>query len=116
MNRAPPHCARDVQIGQEVHLDLCHPLALARLTTPSFDVEAEPAGTKPALFGVACGREHLADLVEYPGVRGRVAARRATDRGLINLNHLVDLPDAAQAFVRARFGRDPAESPDHGPR
>src|SRR5437762_10499410 len=46
---AVAHVARDVDIGEEVHLDLRHAIALARFTAPALDVEREAAGGVAAL-------------------------------------------------------------------
>ena len=48
-------------------------------------------------------REYVADLVEHLGVGGGVAARRAADRPLVDVDHLVDVADARHALVRARY-------------
>ena len=83
--------AGDVDVGQEVHLDLAHAVALARLAAAALHVEREA----PRLVAVGARlrrlREHLADQVERLGVRRRVRARRAADRLLVDVDHLVDL-------------------------
>ena len=39
---APADIAGDIDIGQKVHFDLDHPIALTGLAAPAFDVETEP--------------------------------------------------------------------------
>ena len=109
------HRARDVEVGQEVHLDPPLPLALALLASPALDVETEPAGLVAALLGVAGVGEHLANLVEHAGVRGRIAPRRASDGRLVDLHHLVDLARAAEARVRAGLRGDAAQPANQRP-
>ena len=103
--------AGDVEVGEEVHLDPPLPLPLALFAPPALNVEAEPAGLVAALPGVAGVGEYLANFVEHAGIRGRIAPRRASDGRLIDLHHLVDLIDAAEAGVRARFRGDSAQPP-----
>ena len=109
------HGAGHVQIGQEVHLDPPLPLALALLAAAALDVETEAARLVAQGPGVAGAGKDLANLVEHAGVGGRVAAGRAADRRLVDLDHLVDLAGPAKARVRARLGRDAAQPADQGP-
>ncbi len=94
--------AGDVDVGQEVHLDLDLAVAAADLAAAAFDVEAEAArlvAARPRLLGLG---EELADVVEDAGVGGRVGARRAADRRLVDVDDLVDLAEPVDAVVRAR--------------
>ena len=99
------HLARDVDVGEELHLDLEDPVALAVLAPPALDVEAEPAGLVAADPGLGNAREQLADRPEQPGVGGRVRAGRPADRALVDLDDLVDRIDAVDAVVRSRLVR-----------
>ena len=101
--------AGHIEIGQEVHFDLGDALPLARFAASTLDVEAESAGAKPQLLGVTCGGKHFADFVEHAGIGGRIAAGRAADRRLVDLDHLVDLACAPQAGVGPRLGGDAAQ-------
>ena len=84
-----------------MHLDLDDALAAAGFAAPAFDVEREA----PRLVAAdACLRhlgKGLADLREYAGVRGRVGARRSPDRRLIDVDHLVQVLQAADLPVPA---------------
>src|SRR5467141_2064931 len=73
------HFARDVDVGQKVHLDLHQPVALACLAPAAFDIEREQAR-----------------------VCRRVGPRRAADRALIDVDHLIDVVEPLQTFVRSR--------------
>ena len=91
--------ARHVDVGQEVHLDLDLPVAAAHLAAAALDVEREAArlvAARPRLLGLG---EQLADLVEQPDVGGRVGARRAADRRLVDRDDLVELLEAGDPPV-----------------
>ena len=94
--------ARDVDVGQEVHLDLDRAVAGAVLAAPALDVEGEPALLVAADLGLGGLAEQLADVVEHAGVGGRVRPRRAPDRRLVDADDLVELLDAADPLVPAR--------------
>src|SRR3712207_1698673 len=64
--------ARDVDVGQEVHLDLDLPVAAAHLAAAALDVEREAPGLVAARPRLLRLREQLADLVEQPDVRRRI--------------------------------------------
>jgi hypothetical protein len=87
--------AGHVDVGQEVHLDLDDAVALAGLAAPALDVEAEAAGLVAAGARLlARSGEQLADRCEHAGVGGRVGARRAADRALVDVDDLVDVLQA----------------------
>src|SRR5437870_8659075 len=89
--RAVAHVAGDVDVGQEVHLDLDQAVALARLAAAALDVEAEAAGLVAAGLALRQAGEPVADLGEGAGVGRGVGARRAADRRLVDVDHLVEL-------------------------
>src|SRR5690606_39458640 len=78
-------------VRQEVHLDLDHAVALARLAAPALDVEAEPARRVAAGARFLGRGEELADRREEARVRRRIRARRAADRALADVDHAVDV-------------------------
>ena len=82
--------AGHVHVGQEVHLDLDQAVALTGLAAPAADIEGKTSG-----FVAACARfrhagKQFADRCEHAGVGRGVGARRAPDRGLIDVDHLVE--------------------------
>src|SRR5439155_4901485 len=79
---APPvaQVAADEDIGQEVHLDLLEPVALAALAAPALHVEREPPRAVAAHLGLRELREQVADEAERAGGGGGIGARRAPDR------------------------------------
>src|SRR3989442_869931 len=95
------HVAGDVDVGQEVHLDLHEAVALARLAAPALDVEREAPGLVAAHPRLLRPGEQRADEREDAGVGGRVAARRAPDRRLVDVDDLVDVLGALDARVCA---------------
>src|SRR5439155_11622727 len=92
---------RDVDVGQEVHLDLDLPVAAADLAAPALDVEREAPRLVTARSRLLGLGEQVADDVEQPGVRRRVRPRRAPDRRLIDLDDLVELLEPQHLVVRA---------------
>src|SRR5580704_12117264 len=93
--------ARDIHVRQEIHLDAPLAVALARLAAAALYVEAEPARLVPAL---ARFRQHRVDFAyggEDARVSGGIRARRAPNRGLIDLNYFIDLVDADDRAMRA---------------
>ena len=103
---AVAHLARDVDVGQEVHLDLDRAVAGAGLAAPTLDVEREPARLVAAHLRLGGGGEELADLVPHARVRGGVAPRGAADRALVDPHQLVQVVQAG----------DPGVPPRHLPR
>src|SRR5690606_34990649 len=83
--------AGDVDVGQEVHLDLDDAVALTGLAAAALDVEAEAAGTIAARLGLGEARMPVADRPEGAGVGGRVRARGAADRRLVDVDDLVEM-------------------------
>src|ERR1700739_2967443 len=83
--------AGDIDIGQKVHLDLDDAISLAGLAAPALDIEGEPARLIAACLGLRKPREPFADRREGAGVGRGIRARRAADRRLIDVNHLVEI-------------------------
>ena len=92
-----------VDVGEEVHLDLDLPVALARLAAAAADVEREAARLVAAHLRLGRQRVQLADVREEVGVRRRVRARRAPDRRLVDVDHLVEAVDPLDRVVRTRL-------------
>ena len=105
------HLARHVDVGQEVHLDLHQPVALARLAAAALHVEGEPARAVAAHLGLGQLGEQLADRGEQPGVGRRVGARRAADGALVDVDDLVDLLEPLDPGVRAGHDLGAVEVP-----
>src|SRR5262249_14643884 len=80
-----------IDVGQEVHLDLHETVALTRFAAPAFHVEGK--ATRPVAPDLRFRQlgEQLAHRREDAGVRRRVGTRRAPDRALVDVDHLVDV-------------------------
>jgi hypothetical protein len=101
LKRLPLHTSHGHEhVGQEVHLDLDQPVALARLAAAALHVEREAPRPVAADLGLGHLREQLADGREEPGVRGRVGARRAPDGALVDVDDLVDVLEARDRSCR----------------
>src|SRR5678815_541357 len=87
---AATHVAGNVDVGEEVHLDLGHAVALARLAAPALDVEREAPRVVAAGARLGNAGEELPDGREKARVRRRVRARRAADRALVDAHDLVE--------------------------
>ena len=94
--------ARDVDVGEEVHLDLDRAVARAGLAAAALDVEREPALQVAAHLRLGRRGEQLADVVEDAGVGRGVGPRRAADRRLVDVDHLVDVVEAGDPLVPTR--------------
>ena len=95
--------ALHVDVGQEVHLDLDRPVALARLAAAAAHVEREAARLVAAHLRLGRERVELADVREEVDVGRRVRARRAPDRLLVDVDHLVEDLDPLDRVVVARL-------------
>ena len=106
--------ARHVHVREEVHLDLDLAVAAADLAAAALHVEREAARLVPARPRLLRARVEVADVVEEPDVGGRVRARRAPDRRLVDVDDLVDLLQPADPPVRPRALLRPVEPVRHG--
>ena len=101
------HLAGDGNVGQELHLNLVVALALAGLAASALDVEGEAAGLVTPDSSLGQAGEDLADGGERAGVGGGVAAGRAADGRLVDVDHLVDVLDAGDRRRGRRECRGP---------
>jgi len=93
------HLAGDIDIGQEVHLDLDLPIALAGLTTPTLDVEAESAGLVPTFSRFRGFRHQAAKMSEDVGIGRRVRSGSAADGALVDGDDLVQMIQTLDPLV-----------------
>ena len=99
-------------VGQEVHLQAVGAVTLAGLAPAAGNVEAEPARLVAPGAGLGQLRVEVANLVQQLDVGGRVGARRAADRRLVDVDDLVEVldpfdPSWRPARPRRRSGRAP---------
>src|SRR5688500_366980 len=95
--------ALDIDVGQEVHLDLDDAVALAGLAAAALHVEGEAARLVAARLGFGQAGEPVADRRESAGVGRRIRARGAADRGLVDVDDLVEVFDALDLVMIARM-------------
>ena len=72
---------------------------------PPLTLKREAAGLVAARLGLGQAGEPVADRREGAGVGGRVGARRAADRRLVDVDDLVEVLQALDAVVRGRDAR-----------
>jgi hypothetical protein len=84
-----------------VHLDLDHAVALAGLAAPALDVEGEAPRRIAARLGLGQPGEPLADRREGLRVGRRVRPRGAAYRRLVDIDHLVEVFQPVDPFMRA---------------
>ena len=111
---APTRLAFHEDVGEEVHLDAAHALALAFLAAAALDVEAEPTGLVAADLRLVGHAEQLPDLVEDPGVGRGVRTRGPTDRRLVHVDHPVDPLKSVDPGVRAGDDLGAGDGPHRG--
>src|SRR5438105_3561893 len=99
---AATYLARDVHVGEELHLDLDDPVAGAGFAPPALHVEREATRCISAQTRLRHRSEELADRRKKPGVCRGVRTRRSPDRRLVDVNDLVDVLDALDLVVRSR--------------
>src|SRR5690606_23102448 len=87
---AVAYVAGHVHVGQEMHLDLDHAVALAGFAPAALDVEAEAAGVVAARARLGYAGEQFAYGREQARVGGRVAAGGAADGALVDTDDLVE--------------------------
>ncbi|MBV6516800.1 MAG: hypothetical protein HPKKFMNG_02490 [Planctomycetes bacterium] len=102
--RAVAGFTHDMNVRQEVHLDQLDALALAGFTPAAGNVEREAAGLVAPLPRLVRLGEEVANEAKHVGVCRGVAAGRAADGRLVNLDDLVDLVEALDALVFTRLG------------
>ena len=104
--------AGHVDVWQKVHFHLDDAIALAGFAAPALDVEAEAAGLVAPRSRFLGLREQFANRREQAGVGGGVGARRAANRALVDVYHLVEVFQALHVFKAARRdGRGAVQRP-----
>ena len=94
---------RHINVGQEMHLYADHPIALAGFAATALDVERIAARAIAACTAFRYAGEQVTNRSEQAGVCGRVRARRATDRALVDIDNLVEELQALNFFMGSGF-------------
>ena len=95
-----------------MHLDALHPVALAGLAAPAFDVETKTARLVSADPGGRQPRKQIPDRPKRAGVSHGIGARGAPDRRLVNDDGLVDLVEPENPVVLSRAILGPVKMPE----
>src|SRR5690554_772545 len=90
---------RYIDVRQEVHFHLDHAVTLAGFAAATLDVEGEATGCVAAGAGFGYTGKKLADGGKNAGVGGRVGARCATNRALVDVHHLVQMLQPCNVLV-----------------
>ena len=72
ITRAVAHLARNVNVGQEVHLDFIHAVALAGLAASALHVEAEASGLIAAQLRLIRLAEQLTNEIKHACICRRI--------------------------------------------
>src|SRR5262249_27629084 len=83
--------------------DLDRAVTPAGLAAAALDVEREPPGLVAARLRLRRLRVQRTDVVEQARIRGGGGPRGAADRGLVDVDHLVECLEAVHPAVRARL-------------
>ncbi len=83
-----------------MHLDLDDAVTLTRFASSAFDVEAEASGVVATRARLGNGGKQLAQGREQTRVRGRIGARRPSDRTLVDIDDPVDLLESVNSLAR----------------
>ena len=82
-----------------MHLDLHQSIALTRFAPPTFHIETEAPGPVAADLRFRHLSEQFADRREQSGIRGRIGARRAADRALVDVDQLIEMVQTRDPIV-----------------
>ncbi len=91
--------AGDIDIGEEVHVDLQLPIALAFFATATGGIEAEASRIVAAHPGHGELGKELANRRKHLGVGGGIGAGTAPDGALVDDDDFVDALEAGEAIM-----------------
>jgi len=111
---AVTHVTRNIHIRQKMHFDFDHAVTLAGFAASTLDVERKASRPIAAFARRRYAGEQFADGREQAGIGGGIGTRRASDRALIDVDHLVEKFQAADLGVRCGFGVAAVEMLRHG--
>ena len=103
------YLTRYIYIRQEVHGDHLDTVTLAGFAAPALDVEGEASLVIAAQLRFRRRREHITDIIEDPGIGGRIGPRGPADGILVDLHEFVEVFQALDLFELAGLYLGPAE-------
>src|SRR5215470_1913020 len=101
----------DVDVRQEVHFNFYDAVALAGLATPALNVERESSRFVAPRFGFRKTSKPFSNRCERPRIGGWIRARRASNRRLVDVDHLVEILEAFNLVERRGCFASAVESP-----
>ena len=96
--------AGDVNVGQEVHFDLFHAVALACLASAALDVKGEASGAISPCFCILGLGKQSANIGEQSRIGCRIGAWHTPDGALVNANNLIQVLKTCNFIVLAGIG------------
>ena len=85
-----------------MHLNLDNSIAATSFTASAFHIEAESPFLVSTNFRFIRQCEDISNIIEYASICGRIRARSATDRRLIDVHDFVQMLDTMKRFMRSR--------------
>ena len=106
--------ARDIDVGQEMHLHLDQSVALTGFAAPTPNVERKAPDLIATGARLGCAGEEFPDRGKKTGIGGRVGSGCAPDWALVDVNNFVELVQARDALMRRRLLTSAMKVPRHG--
>ena len=97
------HFTRYIDIWQEMHLDFYNTITMTCLTASTLDIEAEASRFVAAHLGFRGLAEKLSDRIKKARIRRWIRTRCPADWRLIDINNLIDMLQAKDFLMSARF-------------
>ena len=105
--------ARDIDVGQEMHLHLDQSVALTGFAAPTPHVERKAPDLIATGARLGCAGKEFPDRGEKTGIGGRVGSGCAPDGALVDVNNFVKLVQARDALMRRRLLPSTMKMPSH---
>ena len=100
---AATNFAGHIDIGQEMHFNFDDSVTAAFFTATPLDIKTEPAFLITPSLGFRGFGKKIPDQIKHAGIGGRIGAGGSANRGLIDINDLVDKFNPLDAGVFSRF-------------
>ena len=96
------YLARNVYVGQEVHLYFDDAVSLACLAASALHIKGKASFVVTARFCVLRHRKNIAYQVKYTGICRRIGARRPADGRLVDIHYLIHIFEPFDHIMLAR--------------
>ena len=87
-----------------MHFNLDNTVTATVLAPASLDIKAETPLLVTAGLGIRCSCKQITDLIKNSGIGCRIGTWGTSDRGLVNVNYLVQLLNSCNIPVPTRNG------------